>query len=134
MPGTRLELRLNPDLTPRSDSIPINGIDWAAYRHDIAYKNAGDDLAKKHEADRIMIQELDQLNNLTIKQRLTRFIVKKLLQAKVKFGLGINTSKHGNNCIKCLKLYGSGIIAFCVQFSTAGIQKWTYILASLASS
>ena len=47
MPGTRLELRLNPDLTPKSDSIPINGIDWAAYRHDLAYKEAGDDLAKK---------------------------------------------------------------------------------------
>ena len=33
-------------MIPKADSIPINGIDWAAYRHDLAYKAAGDDLAK----------------------------------------------------------------------------------------
>lgn len=37
--NTNLELRLNPDDTPKSDSIPINRVDWAAYRHDLACRN-----------------------------------------------------------------------------------------------
>ena len=108
-PGTRLELRLNPDNTPKSDSIPINGIDWLAYHHDLAYRSAGDNLEKKHEADKIMIDGLDKLEGLTIRQRLTRWMVKKIMQSKVKFGLGINYNKHGNNCIKCLLIHGKGL-------------------------
>ena len=110
-------------MIPKADSIPINGIDWAAYRHDLAYKAAGDDLAKKHEADRIMIQELDALENLPLKTKLTRFMVKKILQSKVKFGLGINASKHGNNCVKCLKLYGSGMSEELAKIKHAPYRK-----------
>ena len=36
-PGTRLDQRLNPDLTPKEWSKPINSIDRAAYQHDLAY-------------------------------------------------------------------------------------------------
>jgi hypothetical protein len=43
-PGTRLDLRLNQDDTPKDFSKPINRIDTIAYQHD---------LEKKHEADSI---------------------------------------------------------------------------------
>ena len=36
-PGTRLDQRLNPDLTPKEWSMPINHIVNAAYHHDLAY-------------------------------------------------------------------------------------------------
>ena len=34
-PGTKLNRRLNEDLTPKPWSIPINRVDDSAYRHDI---------------------------------------------------------------------------------------------------
>ena len=36
-PGTKLNKRLNADLTPKAWSKPINRIDKAAYHHDICY-------------------------------------------------------------------------------------------------
>ena len=36
-PFTRLKKRLNPDLTPKKWSKPVNLIDKAAYHHDICY-------------------------------------------------------------------------------------------------
>jgi len=39
-PYTRLDLRLNPDGTPKPDSMPINHADYASYKHDLAYDKA----------------------------------------------------------------------------------------------
>ena len=39
-PFTSLKDRLNPDLTPKSDSLPINHADYASMQHDIAYMKA----------------------------------------------------------------------------------------------
>jgi len=36
-PGTHLDQRLNPDMTPKEWSEPINRVDKAAYHHDLAY-------------------------------------------------------------------------------------------------
>ena len=36
-PGTKLKKRLNPDLTPKKWSKPVNRVDKAAYHHDICY-------------------------------------------------------------------------------------------------
>ena len=36
-PGTKLNKRLNPDLTPKKWSKPINRVDKAAYHHDVCY-------------------------------------------------------------------------------------------------
>ena len=36
-PGTKLNKRLNPDLTPKSWSKPVNRVDKAAYHHDVCY-------------------------------------------------------------------------------------------------
>ena len=41
-PSTKLDKRLNPDMTPKAWSKPINRVDEAAYHHDICYvKNKG---------------------------------------------------------------------------------------------
>jgi len=36
-PGTKLNKCLNPDLTPKEWSKPVNRVDKAAYHHDICY-------------------------------------------------------------------------------------------------
>ena len=37
LPGTKLKKRLNPDLTPKKWSKPVNRVDKAAYHHDVCY-------------------------------------------------------------------------------------------------
>ena len=45
-PGTRLDLRLNPDGTPKADSLPINKSDYESYLHDLSYYNAKKSMKK----------------------------------------------------------------------------------------
>ena len=91
-PGTRLDLRLNPDNTPKEDSKPINRVDAASYKHDLAYRN--NDITSRHEADRKMIQELDSIQNPTFRERIERMFVKKALQTKMLFGQGIDLNER----------------------------------------
>ena len=100
-PGTNLDKRLNPiNNWPRYDSLPINPIDWTAYYHDLAYREADktpeNALRKKHIADEKMIAHLDAIpsENLSIKERMTRNTVKQIIKTKVRFGLGINFHKN----------------------------------------
>ena len=108
LPGTNLDKRLINGW-PRYDSLPINPIDWTAYYHDLRYNEAGDDLAKKHIADEKMITELDAIptDDLSIKERLIRNLVKRIIKAKVRFGLGLG--HNPNNCIDCLRNFGNGL-------------------------
>ena len=39
-PGTRLDLRLNPDGTIKDNSLPLNHSDFESYIHDVAYDKA----------------------------------------------------------------------------------------------
>ena len=88
-PGTKLDLRLNPDDSPKDFSKPVNRVDEIAYRHDLDYREAVDDLEKKHEADRIMLQHLDSISDPTIRERIERLIVKAALKTKLFLGIGI---------------------------------------------
>jgi len=47
-PSSRLDIRLNPDETPKTDSMPLNSLDRAAYKHDLAYKHELDGFKKDH--------------------------------------------------------------------------------------
>ena len=47
-PGTNLNIRLNTDNTPKEWSKPIDKDDQIAYLHDLAYREAGDDINEKH--------------------------------------------------------------------------------------
>jgi len=67
-PGIRLDMRLNSDNTPKSWSRPINRIDKASYRHDLAYAKHSD-IANRNEADRKMIKELDDIKKPTMRER-----------------------------------------------------------------
>ena len=89
-PGTNLEERLDENDKPLPDSIPVDKIDWLAYYHDLKYRDAGNDLNLKHQADREMIEGLKQLKNLTLKEKFKKAIVLKALQTKVKLGMGLS--------------------------------------------
>lgn len=87
-PGTRLDLRLNPDGTPKESSKPIDRVDAAAYRHDMAY-DAFPDTKTRNIADRVMVSELNEIPNPTLRERVERAVIKPILSTKANFGLGL---------------------------------------------
>lgn len=92
-PGTALDKRLDENDNPLPNSKPINRVDEAAYRHDLAYRAAGDaeqSLILKHAADKKMIEELNNIENPTLRERIDAPLVRTALQAKVRLGLGVD--------------------------------------------
>ena len=94
-PGTRLDLRLNPDKSPKEWSKPINKIDEFCMYHDIDYESAEnnskteDEILKlKHIADSKLIERLNDYSPLNINERFIKFLIQKAISLKVKFGMG----------------------------------------------
>jgi hypothetical protein len=109
-PGTRLDLRLNPDGAPKDSSKPVDRVDEAAYRHDMSYA-AFPDKKTRNVADAVMISELNEIYNPTLRERVERAIVKPILSTKAHFGLGITDSsqivlKKSKNAAKIIKKRG----------------------------
>jgi len=52
-------LRLNPDGTPKPGFEPINKVDEVCMHHDYNYQIADNGVGTRHEADKIMLDELD---------------------------------------------------------------------------
>ena len=98
-PGTNLEARLNPDGTPKEDSKPVNRIDEAAYKHDLAYRDS-QDLAIRHEADRNMISTMENIPNPTFREKLDRLVVLPIMKAKIKLGIGFTNEELANEIHK----------------------------------
>ena len=92
-PGTKLNKRLNPDLTPKSWSKPINRVDKAAYHHDVCYLKNNDTATRNAVCDKNMLEELDGIYNPTIKEKMERGLVSTLIGAKKRFGWGLNEKK-----------------------------------------
>ena len=88
-PQTNLDKRLDANDNPLPHSKPINRVDAAAYRHDLAYRDAGDDLSKKHQADKDMVEELESIQNPTFRERLDNFLVKNAMKAKLAVGASL---------------------------------------------
>ena len=88
-PGTRLKKRLNPDLTPKKWSKPVNRTDKAAYHHDVCYLKNDDTATRNAVCDKNMLKELEGIYNPTLRERLDKSIVRKLIGTKVKFGMGV---------------------------------------------
>jgi len=86
-PGTRLDRILNPDLTTREWSKPINKVDTAAYHHDLCYAKHQDRETRNKVCDKEKLRELDDITNPTLRERLDRGIVRNLINAKVRMGL-----------------------------------------------
>lgn len=102
-PGTRLDLRLNPDGTPKQSSMPIDRVDEAAYRHDMAYV-AFPDTKTRNVADRVMVSELNEIPNPTLRERVERAVIKPIISTKAKFGLGHTTSKNCQRAVKKVRI------------------------------
>ena len=87
-PGTKLKKRLNPDLTPKKWSKTFNHVDKAAYHHDLCYLENDDTTSRNAVCDKNMLKELEGIFNPTLRERLGKSIVSKLIGTKVKFGMG----------------------------------------------
>ena len=84
-PGTKLKKRLNTDLTPKKWSKPVNRVDKAAYHHDICYFKNDDTTSRNAVCNRNLLKERDP----SLRERLDKSIVSKLIGTKVKFGMGV---------------------------------------------
>ena len=87
-PGTKRYKRLNPDGTPKEWSIPINRVDNAVYHHDLCYSKDDDTKTRNVVCDKTMLGELSSIVNPTLRARIDKSIIGKLIKAKVNFGLG----------------------------------------------
>jgi len=58
-PGTKLNKRLNEDMTSKARSKPINRVDKAAYHHDICYVKNKDTKTSNDVCDKNMLTELN---------------------------------------------------------------------------
>ena len=94
-PGTKLKKRLNPDLTPKKWSKPVNRVDKAAYYHDLCYLENDFTATRNAVCDKNMLKELEGIYNPTLWQRLDKSIVNKLIRTKVKFGMGVKKRPSG---------------------------------------
>ena len=88
-PGTKLSKRLKPDLTPKDWSKPINRVDKAAYHHDVCYLKNKDTATRNKVCDKNMLDEMDGIYNPTLRERLDRSIVDKIIGTKMRFGMGL---------------------------------------------
>lgn len=101
-PGTQLlwgKTRLNPDLTYKNSSKPVNRVDEIAYKHDKCYLENKDTKSRNEVCDKNMIDQLDNIENPTMRERFERGIVKPIIQAKKSFGMGSISTKI--YCLKC---------------------------------
>ena len=88
-PGTKLNKRLNADLTPKEWSKPINRIDKAAYHHDICYLKNNDTATRNNVCDKNMLQEMKNIYNPTLRERMEQGLVSTLIGTKKRFGWGL---------------------------------------------
>ena len=87
-PGTKLYKRLNQDGAPKEWSIPINRVDNAAYYHNLCHSKHGDTKTRNEVCDNTILDGLSGIVNSTLRERIDKSIVGKLIKAKVNFGLG----------------------------------------------
>ena len=92
-PCTKLKKRLNPDLTPKKWSEPVNRVDKAAYHRDLCYLKNNDTATRNAVCDENMLKELEDIYNPTLRERLDKSIVSKLIGTKVKFGMEVKKKK-----------------------------------------
>ena len=98
-PNTNLSDRLNPDDTPKEWSKPINKIDEVCLRHDLAYRDSDLGKGTRHDADKKMLNELSNLQDLNINEKLARAVIKPIIATKHKFGLGVKKKIRGSQGI-----------------------------------
>ena len=88
-PGTKLNKRLNPDLTPKEWSKPINRVDKASYHHDICYVKNKSTKTRNEKCDAELLEELDRIFKPTLRERMEQGVVSKIIGTKKRFGWGL---------------------------------------------
>ena len=90
-PGTDLDKRLNSDGTPKPGYEPINKIDQICLHHDYNYSQADIGVGTRHEADKIMLEELNALNDkdLNWNEWFAKKFTKGAIGLKYKLGFGL---------------------------------------------
>ena len=86
--GTRLDIRLDENNNPKPGEEPINKIDEACLKHDIAYES--EDLKDRYVADVKLIHDLNSIKDLTWNEKLARTLIKNIMKAKIVFGGSYN--------------------------------------------
>ena len=81
-PDTKLNKRLNEDMTPKAWSKPINRVDKAAYHHDICYVKNKDTKTRKEVCDTNMLTELNGIYNPTLREWMERGVVSTIIGTK----------------------------------------------------
>ena len=91
-PGTKLNKRLNKDLTPKAWSKPINRIDQAAYNHDVCYLKNNDTKTRNNVCDKNMLEEMENIYKPSLRERMERGLVSSLIGTKKRFGWGVTAN------------------------------------------
>jgi len=95
-PGTKLNKRLNEDMTPKAWSKPINRVDKAAYHHDICHVKNKDTKTRNEVCDKNMLTELNGIYIPTLREWMERGIVSMIIGTKKCFGWGLKkTTQFG---------------------------------------
>ena len=94
-PITQLVIRLDENDKPIRGEEPVSATDELVLHHEIAYRYAekeGSEIALqiKHEADKKMIEQLDQVPTTEILDKVANFSAKKVLQLNLKLGMTLN--------------------------------------------
>jgi len=84
-PGTRLDLRVDVHGKPFPGNEPIDRVDEAALKHDLAYGKY-DDLRHRVKADKEMLHELFDIEEPTCRERFEQCIVVPIMLLKSLIG------------------------------------------------
>ena len=87
-------IRLDENDKPKVGEEPVSPTDEYALYHDIVYRDTKKQdpeiaLQMKHETDKTMIEQLDQVSTTGIIDKVANYTAKKLLQLKWKVGMGL---------------------------------------------
>jgi hypothetical protein len=95
-PNTNLQKRLDSNLNQKPGYEPINKVDEVCMRHDINYMLPDEGLGTRHEADKIMLDELDRLKNkdLSWQEWFGKYFTKPIIGLKYKLGLGFTEAQE----------------------------------------
>ena len=80
--------RFNSDGTPKEWSTPINRVDNVAYYHDLCYSKHDGTKTRNEACDKTMLNEFNEIVNPTLREKIDKSIVEKLINAKVNIELG----------------------------------------------
>lgn len=84
-PGTRLDLRVDENGKPFPGNEPVDRVDEAALKHDLAYSKH-DDLRHRYKADKQMLHDLYDIEAPTCRETLERCIVIPIMLLKSLIG------------------------------------------------